>query len=376
MRIAVNTRLLQKKNLEGIGRFTFETLKSMVLNHPEVEFIFCFDRKFDASFIFAPNVTPLVIYPQARHPFLYYLWFEYALPLALKPFKVTVLLSPDGFIPLKSPIKTLAVIHDIAFEHDAHGVNWLTQKYYTRYFPRFARKANRIATVSLFSKQDIVKTYGINEHKIDVVDNGVSIIFKPLSSIEKEEVKEKITDGKPYFIYTGSIHPRKNIITLLKAFESLKKQHQPAHQLVLVGRKAWKNKEINHFLAQMTFKNEVIFTGKLSDEELSRVLASAEIAVYPSTFEGFGLPVIEAFACGVPVITSKNTAMEEIAKGAAHLFNPLDDEELKNVLFNFITHPSKTKEKVILGFKVAQSYTWDKVATKLWSSLIKITSAC
>ncbi|TKC00430.1 glycosyltransferase family 4 protein [Pedobacter cryophilus] len=374
MIIAVNTRLLQKNNLEGIGRFTFETFKRMVLNHPEVDFIFCFDRKFDASFIFASNVKPLIIYPQARHPFLYYLWFEYALPNALKPYKVDVLLSPDGFIPLKSNIKTLAVIHDIAFEHDANGVDWLTQTYYKHYFPKFAKKANRIATVSTFSKQDIIKTYGINESKIDVVYNGVSAVFKALSLPEKEQVKVKITNGKPYFVYTGSIHPRKNIITLLKAFEALKKQHQVQHQLVLVGRKAWKNKELEQFLSQMTFKNEVIFTGKLSDEELSKVLASADVAVYPSTFEGFGLPVIEAFACGVPIITSKNTAMEEIAKGAAHLFNPLDDDELKNLLFNLITHPFKTEEKIKLGFKVAQSYTWDGVAEKLWTSLIKTTT--
>ena len=96
----------------------------------------------------------------------------------------------------------------------------------------------------------------------------------------------------------------------------------------------------------MQFKNEVIFTGTIIDEELSKVLASADVAVYPSTFEGFGLPVIEAFACGVPIMTSKNTAMEEIAKGAAHLFNPLDDNELKNLLFNLITHPYQAEEKI------------------------------
>lgn len=376
MIIAVNTRLLQKNNLEGIGRFTFETLKRMVLYHPEVDFIFCFDRKFDASFIFAPNVKPLIIYPQARHPVLYYLWFEYALPKALKKYKVDVLLSPDGFIPLKSNLKTLSVIHDIVFEHTENDVRWLTQKYYKYYFPKFTKKANRIATVSSFSKKDLIKTYGIDESKIDIVYNGVSDVFKPLSLPEKELMKMKITNGKPYFVYTGSIHPRKNIITLLKAFEALKKQHQLQHQLVLVGRKAWKNKELNNFLSQMQFKNEVIFTGTIIDEELSKVLASADVAVYPSTFEGFGLPVIEAFACGVPIMTSKNTAMEEIAKGAAHLFNPLDDNELKNLLFNLITHPYQAEEKIKLGFKVAQSYTWDKVAEELWTSLIKTTTTC
>ena len=370
MRIAVNTRLLQKNNLEGIGRFTFETLKRMVLNHPEVEFIFCFDRPYDKSFVFAKNVKPLIIGLPARHPLLYYLWFEYALPKALKKHNIDVLLSPEGFLPLNTSVKTLAVIHDLSFEHYPNGVSWLTQKYYKHFFPLFAQKAHKIVTVSEFSKQDLIKTYGLSASKIDVVYNGVSSVFKPLFEDEKTQIKSKLNLQKPYFLYHGSIHPRKNIITLLKAFELFKYQNNTDHQLILIGRKAWRTQEIDALNNQMKYKNDVHFYGKQSDEKLAQILACADASIYPSYFEGFGLPVIEAFACGVPVITSKNTSMEEIANGAAYLFDANSVNELANQMLTLIENSSKTEENVQKGLQIAAQYNWDNVASKLWKSIL------
>lgn len=372
MRIAVNTRLLQKDNLEGIGRFTFETLKRMVLSHPEVEFIFCFDRPFDPSFVFAPNVKPIVIGLPARHPFLYYLWFEYALPKALKKYKVDILLSPDGYLPLKTSVKTIAVIHDLAFEHYPQGISWLERKYYQYYFPKFAAKADRIATVSEFSKQDIIKTYGIAASKIDVIYNGVSSVFKPLSQAEKEKIKAELNLQTPYFLYHGSIHPRKNILTLLKAFELFKHQNQTDHQLILIGRKAWQTNEVDSFYDQMKYKRDVRFLGKQPDEKLAQILTCADASIYPSYFEGFGLPVIEAFACGVPVITSKNTSMEEITYGAAFLFDAESAEDLAKQMITLIQNPIKTEENIQQGLQIAEKFNWDDVADKLWKSMMTV----
>ena len=371
LRIAVNTRFLQKNKLEGIGRFTFETLRRMVLNHADVEFIFCFDRKFDSSFIFAPNVKPVIIYPQARHPFLFLLWFEYSLPKVLIKYDVDVFLSTDGFLPLRSNIKSLSVIHDIAFEHYPKDIDWLGHKYYKYFFPKFAEKATRLATVSSFSKNDIAEKYNINENKIDVVYNGVSEVFKPLTELKKQEVKKRIANGIPYFVCTGSIHPRKNILTLLKAFERLKSNNNLPHKLVLAGRKAWKTSKEEAFLKKMHFKKDVILTGRITDAELSEIVASAVASVYPSYFEGFGLPVVEAFACGAPVITTKNTAMEEIVKDAAYLFDALNVFDLEAAMLKLAGGNSDVKEKVEKGLAIAAEYSWDKTAEKLWESLIK-----
>ncbi len=372
MRIAINTRLLQKNKLEGIGRFSYETLKRIVLRHPDVEFIFCFDRQFDQEFIFAKNVKPIIISPQARHPFLYYIWFQLRLPAILKKEKVDLFLSPDGFLPLNTDIKTVAVIHDIAFENYPNGVDWITQKYYKHFFPKFAQQANRIATVSNFTKNDLIKTYGIDDQKIDVVYNGVSSVFKPLIEKEKIEIIEKEANGNPFFICLGSIHPRKNSITLLKAFQKFKTENpQHPHQLIFVGRRAWKNSEIEEFLKSMNFKTDVIFKGVLKDDELSKILASATASIYPSLFEGFGLPVIESLACGTPIITSKGTSMEEMSKGAAFLFEPLSVDELTEKMIFIIENKEIKNEKIVKGLAVAEEYNWDKTADLLWENILK-----
>lgn len=364
MRIAVNTRLLIKNRLEGIGRFTFETLKRLVLNHPEVDFVFCFDRKFDSDFIFASNVKGIVVYPQARHPILFYLWFQYSLPKILEREKIDLLLSPDGFIPLNSKVKSLAVIHDIAFEHFNNGVSWLNQVYYKHYYPKFAKQTTRIATVSNFSKADLIKTYQLNPDKIDVVYNGVSAAF--------QQTGKTLKDKTPYFIYVGAIHPRKNILNLLKAFEAFKVEN-PAynHQLLLVGGSSWKLTSILKYLKAMRFKADVLFNKNVSDENLSLLLNNATALIYPSFFEGFGLPVIEAFSCGIPVITSKGTSMEEITEDAAHLFNPESIEELDHQMFKQASGTANNEEKINLGMAIAQNYTWNKTADLLWKSILK-----
>src|ERR1039457_2407091 len=159
MNIAVNTRLLIKDKLDGIGWFTYESLKRITVQHPEHSFYFIFDRKFNPEFIFSNNITPIVLYPQARHPLLFYLWFEYSLSSLLKRLNADLFLSPDGYLSLKSDTKSLAVIHDLNFEHYPNDLPFLVRKYYRYYFPKFANKATIIATVSEFSKQDNVKQY-------------------------------------------------------------------------------------------------------------------------------------------------------------------------------------------------------------------------
>ncbi|HEX7367750.1 MAG TPA: glycosyltransferase family 1 protein [Pelobium sp.] len=364
MRIAVNTRLLIKDNLAGIGRFTFETLKRLALNHPEVNFIFCFDRKFSEDFIFASNVKGVVIYPQARHPFLYYLWFNYQLVKVLEKEKVDLLLSPDGFIPLNAKVKTLSVVHDIAFEHFNNGVDWLHQLYYKYFFPKFVKQANRIITVSEFTKADLIKSYQISEDKIDVVYNGVSSAFRP--------IEQKLIDKTPYFIYVGAIHPRKNVLNLLKAFEAFKTEYPEfKHQLLLVGRKSWQLSAIVKYLRNMKFRQDVLFNKNVNDEELNLLINNAVALVYPSFFEGFGLPVVEAFSCGTPVITSKGTAMEEISRGAAHLFNPESVDELTEKLYQQASGEAQNSEKINLGLTLAKQYTWEQTALEVWKAILK-----
>ncbi|MCK5822706.1 MAG: glycosyltransferase, partial [Bacteroidales bacterium] len=264
MKIAVNTRLLIKDKLEGIGWFTFETFKRIAKNHPEHEFIFIFDRAFSDEFIFSPNVTPVVIHPQSRHPFLWYVWFEHSLPRFLKKLKPDLFVSPDGFLSLSTNIPSFSVIHDINFVHQPKDLPFLARKYYNHYFPLYAKKARRIATVSEFSKKDLCENYQLDTDKVDVVYNGVNKIYSPVSESDKKATKNKYTKDNDFFVFVGALHPRKNVSRLLLAFDEFKKSGKSDIKLVVVGDFMFKNKSLKNVYSNLFYKDDIIFTGRLS----------------------------------------------------------------------------------------------------------------
>jgi len=370
LKIAVNTRLLLKNRLEGIGWFIYETMKRITQSHPEHQFYFIFDRKYNDEFVFSDNVTPIVLSPQARHPVLHYLWFEHSIPNLLKKLKPDLFVSPDAYCSLRTHFKTLLVIHDLNFEHYPEHMPWLVRKYYRYYTPKFAGRANRIATVSGFSKRDIVQQYQIDPEKIDVVYNGVNPRFQPISENEKSTVKNEISNGKDYFIFIGALNPRKNLVNLFKAFDIFKKKHNLDHQLLIVGEKMWWSQEIKNTFEQMEFKNEVRFAGRLGLDKLTPLVAAAEALTFVSWFEGFGIPILEAFQSGTPVITSNVTSMPEVAGEAALLVDPFKPDDIANAMKKVVTDNALKQELIIKGIKRAKDFSWDQTAQKLWLSMM------
>lgn len=371
MKIAVNTRLLLKDKLEGIGWFTFESLKRITQQHPEHEFIFIFDRPYSDDFIFGSNITPVVVGPQARHPFLYYIWFNYSIPKVLETHQVDLFLSPDGYIPNKSKVKTLAVFHDLNFEYYPKDIPFFNRKYYRKYFPQFAKKATRLATVSHYSKMDIARLYKVDENKIDVVYNGANEQYKSLPANIKKLVREKHAGGKPYFIFIGALNPRKNLVNLLKAFDIFKETDRSSTQLLIVGEKMFKTNTIFETYENMHFKADVVFSGRLSNLELHKALASALALTYVSYFEGFGIPIVEAFYTGTPVITSNVTSMPEVAGNAAILVDPFSPDDIASALSKIATDEDLRKELIEKGNIRKQEFHWQKTADKLWDSILK-----
>jgi glycosyltransferase involved in cell wall biosynthesis len=368
MRIAVNTRLLQPGRLEGIGWFSHETLSRITHAHPEHEFIFIFDRPFDKRFIYGKNVKGVVLPPPTRHPLLYRLWFDLLLPWKLRSLKADAFISPDGFLPLKSRIPSLAVIHDLNFEHHPKDLPPSYGSYYRSYFPRFARHATRIVTVSEFSRQDIMRTYGVPGDKIDVVHNGVGSKFRPLTVGEKRLAREEFAQGQPYFICVGSLHPRKNIARLLNAFDGLIAANALPHRLVIVGESFWWDPAMKEAWAGLKHKDRVSFTGRLEPGRLCNTLGGAEALAFVSYFEGFGIPVAEAMRCGVPVVCSHSTSLPEVAGDAALYCDPFNVESITNALLK-ITQDSGLRERSALaGIERSARFTWDAAAEKLWAS--------
>ena len=368
MKIAVNTRLLLKDKLEGIGWVAYECLRRMVISHPEVEFHFIFDREPDPKFIFADNVKPVVLFPPARHPFLYIAFFEFAVARYLRKVKADLYLSPDGYLSLRSKVKQIAVFHDLNFEHFPQDFPKIHLWHYKKFFPKYARKADKIITVSEFSKKDICECYGINPNKIEVAYNGANEIFSPVSEVVKKEIRDRYTEGNPYFMFVGSLHPRKNLARLFTSFDLFKKRNNNNIKLLIVGSKRWWTEPIKNAYEAMTHKDDVIFAGRLSAEDLHLVTASALASVYVSYFEGFGIPIVEAFKCDTPVITSNVTSMPEVANDAALLIDPFNEESIADAMEKILDEEVR-KDLIGKGRIRRQDFSWDKAAETWWKVL-------
>lgn len=371
MNIAVNTRFLLNDHLEGYGYFLKEMLGRLTKNHPEHQFIFIFDRPYSQEFINAPNITAVVAGPPARHPLLWKWWYDVRVPSVLKKYKADVFLSCDGFCSLTTSVPQCLVVHDLAFLHYPSFIHRSHLFFYKRYTPKFLKKAASLVTVSQFSKNDIVNSYRIDPARIDIIYNAARESVQPVSWQEKQSVTHDFTAGKNYFIYVGAIHPRKNLTNLLKAFSIFKKRQKSDWKLVITGRAAWQSKSFMDSLARYKYRDDLVMTGYVDEQQLAGLIGSAYAMVYPSLFEGFGMPVVESMQAGVPVITSANSAMQEIAGDAALYADPTDVNSIADKIMQMYKDEALHSRLTEKGKERAKLYNWDRSAELLWESVEK-----
>lgn len=369
MKIAINTRHLIKNQIDGIGQFTLESFKRIIAQNPDIEFTFIFDRKPHPDFTFANNHK--VLLPQARHPLLYKIWYQQSLKRYLNKNNFDLFVATDGMIPLNTNTKCLSVIHDLNFEHFPEYLPKRWSNYYKYYFSKFAQDSNRIATVSNYSKTDIVNTYNINKDKIDVVYNGYNTKFKPLDSNQKKSTKEKYTEGANYFLFIGTLHPRKNLSNLFIAFNKFKQTHKSDIKLVVAGKKMWWTKEIENTYNRLQYKNEIVFTGRLPQNELCNLTGAAFALTYIPFFEGFGIPLVEAMGCNIPIITSNTTSMPEVVENAAILCNPNNPQHITDALATMYKDKALRASLIEKGKNQLDKFSWDKTSNLLWESMLK-----
>jgi len=374
MVIAVNCRLLLKNKLEGIGWFTYETLKRITRDHPEHRFIFIFDRPYSREFIFSDNITPVVAGFPTRHPILWLLWFELVIPRILRRYKADVFFSPDGFLSLRTRVRSVPVIHDISFVHRPEDVPLAARIYYNYFFPRYARKAFRICTVSVHSQKDISKTWNVARSVIRVVYNGASQTYKPLKPDEIRIVREKYASGKPYFLFVGSLHPRKNVGNLLKAYHRFIEQTRSEVRMVVVGEVMWK-KDQRRKTEDQRRKTEdqrissVIYTGRLQPDELRLVMGGALALTFVPWYEGFGIPVVEAMSSGVPVLTSNITSLPEVGGDTVLYTDPGSVDSIAEGMGRLAHDENLRALLVRKGLERSRSFTWEKTAKKVWLTI-------
>ncbi len=366
MRIGVNARLLFNKNMEGIPRYIFETTTTMALTNPDNLFFLFYDRYHRDKLSFPANVIEVTVPLSSRHPVLWYLWFELLLPLYLWKYKIDVFYSGDGYMSLNTKVPTIMVMHDLAYLHYPEYISKSIQKYYQKNVPKFLTASFSIITVSEFVKKDIIFHFDIAEEKIHVVYNAVRNNGYQFNDDRINQNVLNVATGTPYFIYVGSLHPRKNIARLIQAFNQFNENQESKYKLVLAGRMAWKTNEIKNEIQK---SDAIIYLGMVTDEEKEILIKKAIALVYVSVFEGFGIPILEAMQMGTPVITSSVSSMPEVAGGAALLTDPENTEAISDSLQLMADDVSFRKGLIIKGKKRAIDFNWQDSSKKIYSLL-------
>ena len=368
MKIAINARFLIKGKMEGIGWYSHEVIRRMVADHPEHEFHLIFDRPFDAGFIFGPNVIPHELPPPARHPVLWWIWFEWSLPSLMRKIKPDVFFSPDGYVSLSLNIPQVMVLHDLAYLHFPDQIPFLVRNYYRHFVPRFLQKAAKVISVSQATLRDIQENYSLPGSKMSVAYNGCKEEFKPLSREEVKEVRNRYSEGSPYFLFVGAMHPRKNIPNLIKGFGVFKSRSGASIKLLLVGRQAWLTREIQQAFDESAHQSDILFLPYVQPRELALLTGAALAAVAPSYLEGFGVPVLEALQCDVPVLVSDRFSLPEVGGAGALRFDPSDPDAIGQAMSE-IMDDRKRQECIDLGKVHRTRFSWDSSARHIFETL-------
>jgi len=362
MIIAINARMLFKDRLDGIGRLSYEVVKRLALLRPLDEIYCIYDRKHPEYFDFGINVRHVAIGLPARHPILWKLWFDYEIPSFLRRVKADCFISLDGYNTLRSDVPSIIFGHDIAALHFPKHMKWSHALYYRRYLARFLRKADAIVANSHFTKKDIKETLQIEADRIHVACSGRNDYFTPLSNAEIEKVRLGYAEGRPYYIFTGTRSPRKNLIRLMAAFDHIKTKYKIDHQLLIVGRSGWREEAIIDQYRSSHHRSSIQLLENIEDRVLAQLVGAADAAVFVSLYEGFGLPIIEAMASNVPIVTSNVSSMPEVAGDAAIIVDPYDTEAIADAMYRVVSDGALRSDLIKKGAKQYLQFNWDDQA--------------
>jgi glycosyltransferase involved in cell wall biosynthesis len=291
------------------------------------------------------------------------LWTHLRLSWEMWRYPPDLLFVPSHVLPLVHPRRTVVTVHDLGYQTypQAHT---LSQNLYLRWSTRFnARNASRILADSKATRQDLIRWYNVPEQKIAVVYPGRDETLVPVHDpdvLAATRARYGLAAG--YLLYVGTLHPRKNLVRLVQAFAAMLEQAPKDLQLVLAGQKGWLYDDILAQVRKLGLQERVVLTGYVPDEDLPALLSGALAFVYPSLYEGFGFPVLEAMACGTPVVCSDVSSLPEVAGDAALMVDPLDVEELAGALVRVLVEEDLRAGLVARGFEQIQRFSWQRCA--------------
>jgi len=361
MKIGIITDLVDQK-CEGIGKYTYNLIKGLNIIDKKNEYNLIHHKKNDLNIYKSNNET---IIPLIK-PFGESVWRCLILPYKFRNGGPDIIHDPTdgiGALSFNTVSKRIITIHDIIpffFPEYTTKRSWIAHKIL---YKKTIENADMIITDSNSSKNDIINNFKVPENKIKVIYIAADQKYQVLT---KEEIKNyKISMGIdfPLILYVGALDPRKNITNLLKSFYQVKKKGYN-HKLVIVGSIRFNSGQISKTIQQLNLSDDIIITGHLPEKDLPKIYNAADIFVFPSFYEGFGLPPLEAMSCGTPVISSNTSSLPEVVGNAGILIDPHNPNELADKIIKVISDDSLKQEMTKKGIKQAQNFSWVQTAKK------------
>jgi glycosyltransferase involved in cell wall biosynthesis len=357
----------------GVGHYTFELGRSLAAlnsNHQfEIVSPSAFSSTDDSSL--PPN---LHLIDAGLDPLRRRLWWSTYLPLYSRRASFALFHGTNFALPYWSGCPTVLTIHDLSLllypeTHEKHLVRRARVK-----LPLAARKATAIITPSETVRGEVCEHLGVNADRVFAIPEAARACFYPMPAAESRSVCLRLAVEVDFILFVGTVEPRKNLLTLVRAFEAVIRSTSSPLQLVIAGDKGWLRGDLMDYLRDNHVSERVLFTGHLPDHDLRALYSSCRVFVYPSLYEGFGLPLLEAMACGAPVVTSRIPSILETVGNVARLISPTDVEDLARGITSLLNDPSEREHRSTTGIAHAKNFSWERTAAATWDVYQKTVS--
>lgn len=360
MNIAINTLSIRSK-YTGIGVYTKNLIHALSKTDKHNRYFLCLNAEnYDDFAIEQANFENVLVRAPLKK---YYLWEQFYLPVFIKKKRIDIIHGPRSVLPLLSGAKSVVTIHDLAFIHFPEVIRYSPINYWPVFVRRSAIRADHIIAVSKNTKKDIIRLFDIPENRITVTYEGCGDHFKKVTDKSSlATLSERYGLPERFILYVGNIEPRKNLGILLQALILLMKNHSLELKLVIVGKKGWLYSDFFKLIKQLYLENSIVFTGYVEDKDLPGIYSLADVFVYPSKYEGFGLPLLESMACGTPVIASNTSSIPEIVGASGLLFSPNRPDELAACINQLVNDPGLRARLVQSGIERSKLFSWKKMA--------------
>lgn len=369
MKIGIEGQRLFRKKKHGMDMVALELIKNLQIIDHKNEYVIFVKPDEDSSVLKETSNFKIIELNGGPYP----TWEQIALPKVAKEYDCDILHCTSNTAPFFSDIPLITILHDIIYMESSYlkilkSSASTYQKFGNIYrklvVPRVVKKSKKVITVSHFEKNRIGEFFGIKgDNKLDAIYNGVSEHFKPITNKEElKRVKEKYNLPDKYFFFLGNTDPKKNTKGTLKAFSDFLKQTGSNHKLVMLD---YDKIELNKLLVEINdtnLINNIVLTGYVINTDLPAIYAQCDVFLYPSLRESFGIPMLEAMSCNVPVITSNTSSMPEVSGDAAHIIDPFKSEEITEAIIKILNDDAYRKLLCEKGLERSKQFSWKNMA--------------